>query len=80
VLKTFDGAPINSIATEIDTVTTTPNGILFYTPTADEPLIVGDLRGTDLVPVWVRRVCPAGQTPLAGDGFSLRLVGNPFAE
>lgn len=78
VLKVFDGSPINSIATETDAVTTPPNGVEFATYTVAEKAAIGDLRATDIVPVWFRRTCPEGQAPLADDGFALKISGNPF--
>lgn len=77
VLKLFDGAPINSIAPEIDSSTTAPNGILFYIPISDQPLVLGEFRGADILPVWVQRACPPNQAALA-DGFALKMSGTPF--
>ena len=79
VLKIFDGAPMNSIAPQIDATTTAPNGVLFYTPSSTEQLLLGDLRGADIVPVWVQRVCPPNMGPVAGDSFELKISGTPFS-
>jgi hypothetical protein len=78
VLKIFDGAPLNSIAPLVDATTTAPNGILFYTPSPTSQLLVGDIRGTDIVPVWIQRVCPPNMGPVAGDTFTLKISGTPF--
>ncbi len=80
VLKIFNGSPINSLAGEIDAVTTTPSGISFAAATPGSPAVIGgDLRPSDILPIWMRRVCPPNFSPLADDGFSLKLKGNPFS-
>lgn len=77
-VKLFDGSPINSIAPEIDIVTTTPNEISFATYSSDAPATIGDLNALDYLPVWIRRICSSSQPALANDGFSLKISGNPF--
>lgn len=78
VSKVFDGSPINSVTTETDAVTTQPNGIEFEAYSTTNKASLGELRPADIVPVWFKRTCPAGQEPLADDGFALKILGSPF--
>lgn len=78
VFKITDGGPINTVAPEIDSETTPPNGIVFYTPTEDEPLELGEFRPEDMIPVWIKRTCPVDTDAVADDGFTLQLEGEPI--
>jgi hypothetical protein len=75
VNKVVDGGPINSIAHAIDVSTTPPTGINFGFPTHASPILVGDLRPTEGFAVWIKRTTPVAASPLANDGFTIRLAG-----
>jgi hypothetical protein len=78
VLKITDGGPLNTVAPEIDAETTTPAGIVFYSPTEDDPLDIGELRPSDMLPVWIKRTVGAETEALADDGFTLEFLGEPI--
>jgi hypothetical protein len=73
IVKTVNGAPINSVADQIDVATTAPVGITFATSA-----IVGIIRPYDAVPIWIKRIVPANSPALENDGFTLRLAGDPI--
>lgn len=72
IVRTVEGSPFNNVADEIDVETTNPNNVVFST----EPVIVGDLRPLDLIPVWVKRTVPANTIALEGDGFTFKVKGS----
>jgi hypothetical protein len=78
ISKIANGSPINSVATEIDSPTTAPNNITFYSADDSNPLEIGELRPTDMVPIWIKRSCDADTTALENDGFTLKIQGNPI--
>jgi hypothetical protein len=78
IVKTVNGGPINSVADLIDVATTTPNGIVFV-PGNASPVLIGDLRPLDTVPVWIKRVVPANTEAIENDGFTFRVIGSSIA-
>jgi hypothetical protein len=78
IAKTIEGSPINSVAPETDRVTTAPTDIEFSAYTSSAKASLGELRAADVVPVWIRRTCEAGQVVVENDGFSLKMSGSPF--
>lgn len=72
--KTVQGGPINNVAVEIDVSTTIPSGVVFSL----NPFTFGDLRPFDFVPVWIKRIIPAGTAAIEDDGFTFRLSGTPI--
>lgn len=78
VTKLVDGAPINSVAPQIDQATSTPTGVTFADSTFETPITIGNLRATEGFPIWIRRVTPEGATPLSEDGFTLGINGDPI--
>jgi hypothetical protein len=71
IVKAVNGAPINSVATQIDSSTTTPTNVVF----SSSPISLGDLRPLDSVPIWIRRIVPANSTAIENDTLSIRIVG-----
>jgi len=39
---------------------TAPVGVSFSQPTEESPLVVGDIEGSEWIPIWIRRTIPAG--------------------
>lgn len=72
VATTTQGAPVNTIASEIDVETTPPGNIGFYAPSETSPITIPQLRPSEGFPLWVKRVCEAGVDPKERDGFRLR--------
>lgn len=72
VVKTVNGGPINKISDVIDVDTTPPNTVVF----SSSPVLVGDLRPLDSIPIWVKRIVPANSTPMEHDGFILNVKGD----
>lgn len=79
IAKVVNGGPINSKADVIDVATTTPINIVFQSALSTAPVIVGDLRPLDFLPVWIQRVVPANTSAIENDGFILRLSGSAIA-
>ncbi len=76
--KLVDGSPINSIAPQIDLATSPPSGVTFTETSVDGKMGIGNLRASEGFPVWVRRDTPPGSTPLANDGFTFKMEGDPI--
>lgn len=72
--KEVDGSPINSSAAIIGTENVVPANVSFYTLTS--PVLIGDIRPYDVLPVWVKRVVPPNTTAVENDGFIFRLSGS----
>jgi hypothetical protein len=77
ITRSVGGGPTNSIADEIDFATTTPNSPIFTGTSIEAPVVIGDFRPLDAVPIWIRRTVPAGTAPIPNDGFTIRVAGNP---
>jgi len=71
ISKQVIGAPINSIAPEIDLDTTPPGGVGFFVPSEQSPITLPVLYADDGFPLWVKRVTPANTAAQADDGFVL---------
>lgn len=78
VSKVSDGSPINALAPLLSSELAIPPGVVFYTPTINEPLAIGTLRPGDGLPVWIKRVVGRQTDAVLGDGFTLRLSGKLF--
>jgi hypothetical protein len=72
IVKSVDGSPINREAESIDFETITPTSVLF----SDSPYIIEELKGLDIIPVWVKRVVSANTVAVENDGFTLKIKGN----
>lgn len=68
-----EGAPVNTVAPEIDADVTPPSGVTFSTPSEFEPLTISKLESEDGFPIWIKRVVPVGVAATEGDGFVLRI-------
>lgn len=75
ITRVVAGSPINRIADEIDNILNNPVGVTFQNYTKDSVASVGELRPLDFFPVWMKRVCPAGTSPIEGDGGIIRVYG-----
>lgn len=78
IVKRVNGSPINAIAPKIDSSIIEPYGVTWESPSITSPISVGSLRSSDTYSIWVRRYTPPGSSPLASDGFVLRVTGRPF--
>jgi hypothetical protein len=72
IVKSVDGSPINREAESIDFETITPTSVLF----SDSPYIIEELKGLDIIPVWVKRVVSPNTAAVENDGFTLKIKGN----
>lgn len=77
VSKTITGSPINSIPVLLDSQTTTPNGVTFFN-SSTEAVEIGTLYPEEGFPLWIKRTVAAGTSPIAGDGFTLRIIASPI--
>lgn len=75
IVKSVNGSPINRVADEIDVSTTTPTNVAFTSLSS----LVGDIRPLDSIPVWIKRIVPAGSEAIENDGFTLRIRGSAIA-
>jgi hypothetical protein len=78
VKKIVRGAPINSIAPEINFNVTPPGGVLFSQPSNDFPFVIPKLREGEGFHLWVERTIAVDDEPIANDGFSLGLSIQPI--
>jgi hypothetical protein len=78
ITKDTNGSPINIIAGEIAAETVAPANVSFQDTSSTDALIIGTLGPTDGFPVWIKRTSLVGADAKQNDGFTLRLVGNPF--
>lgn len=72
IIKVVNGAPINSVTTQIDSSTTTPTNVVF---SAAPVASLGDLRPLDSVPIWIKRIVPQNSTAIENDTLSIRVAG-----
>ena len=52
---THQGAPVNTVAIEINVDTTPPGGVTFTAPTQSSPIIIPYLNPDDGFPLWIKR-------------------------
>lgn len=69
---TQEGAPVNTIAAEINEETTPPGGITFVVPTLANPLQIPRLKPSEGFPVWIKRTTVSNTGPKERDGFILK--------
>jgi hypothetical protein len=75
VIRITAGGPVNNIASKLDFDTDAPNGVTFSDYDVDTPFVIGNLRGGDQVPIWIKRYTPAGSSSMASDGVTLEIIG-----
>lgn len=68
-----EGAPVNTIANEIDVENTAPGGVTFYNTSISAPIVIPRLDSNDGFPLWVKRVVDPGAASKENDGFSLKI-------
>jgi hypothetical protein len=73
--KVFDGGPKLKTATEIASEINAPNNITFVETSSSSPLLIGNLKPTEYLPVWIKRTVVAGVNSMENDGFSLKIKG-----
>lgn len=66
-----EGAPINTIANEIDFETTPPGGITFHSTDEDNPIVITRLDIDEGFPIWIKRRTFPNTISKENDGFSL---------
>ena len=74
VSKLFVGSPINSIAQEIPSSTTTPSGVEFYMPTQQSPISLPYLDINDGLALWVQRSVNPNTASVSDDGITIRVT------
>lgn len=67
------GAPINTIAPQINSELTPPTGVSFFTASESSPITIPKLVPNDGFPIWVKRTVDPESEAVAADGFVLRL-------
>lgn len=67
-----EGAPINTIAPEINVETTPPGGVGFFAASLISPITLPRLDPDEGFPLWVKRTTEAGVEAKEKDGFKLR--------
>lgn len=73
VAATQEGAPIDTIAGEINVETTPPGGVNFFSPTSQSPISIPRLEPNEGFPLWVKRVVESGTEAVEDDGFTLTI-------
>jgi hypothetical protein len=73
VTTTQEGAPINTIASEINVSTTPPGGVGFFAATSDNPIVLPIFNPSEGFPVWIKRTVSSGSIATENDGFILKI-------
>lgn len=68
-----EGAPINTIAPEINVSTTPPGGVTFVAATESSPIILPILNPEEGFPLWTKRTVEAGVLAQERDGYTLKI-------
>lgn len=68
------GSPINFTAQEINNENIKPSNVDF----SNNFVIIGELKPTDIIPLWIERKNIAATESIADDGFKLRITGSPI--
>ena len=76
VLKIATGAPINSVAPELDNSETPPGGVDFYDANLVGAITFPKLMSGDGFPLWIQRTVAANSTAAANDGLKIRFISN----
>ncbi|MEI8270944.1 MAG: hypothetical protein WCG45_06285, partial [bacterium] len=74
ITRAVSGSPINCPADEIEVSTVAPFNLDFVSEFS-----LGDLHPLDFIPIWVKRIAPAGTNATENDGFNFRLYGSQIA-
>jgi hypothetical protein len=69
------GSPVGTSAPTIASKTEAPAGIDFMLALRGNPLKLGDLKPLQAVPIWTRRIVPAGSLARIKDNFVLMVYG-----
>jgi hypothetical protein len=72
-IRTYTGAPINTIAPQISASTTPPGTVTFSTPSEESPITIPTLKVEEGVPIWIKRIVPANASPKTNDGCTIRI-------
>lgn len=67
------GSPINTEAPSLNSETTPPGGVSFFTPSQSSPINLLRLSPEDGFPLWIKRVVPADSSAVENDSFKIRL-------
>lgn len=70
---TSEGAPVNTIASEITLDTTPPGGVTFSAATIDSPLTIPRLDPEEGFPLWIKRTVAVGTEAKETDGCTLAI-------
>ena len=77
ITKIQNGSPINAIAPEIAFDTTPPVGVSFVASDEGSPVVIGNVLAGDGVPIWFERTTSPDTDAVEGDGFTMRIAGDP---
>jgi len=78
VSKLTGGSPINAIPPLLDTSTTPPASVTFFSPEVSTPLLIGTIYPEEGFPIWFKRISAENTSPTAGVGFTLRILASPI--
>lgn len=78
ISRVAEGSPINSVAPLISVETVPPTKVVFQNADESSKLIVGTLGPGDGVPIWIKRITPAGTDYMEKDYFKFKITGRPF--
>lgn len=74
-----EGAPINTIASEINLETTPPGGVGFFAASEISPITIPVLHPNEGFPLWIKRTTPPGTLAKENDGFILSFKAESLA-
>ena len=73
ISTTQSGAPINTLASQINLTTTPPGGIGFYIASQTSPIVLPYLKPGEGFPLWIQRTTAAGTIAQERDAFTLKV-------
>lgn len=79
ISKVAEGSPINTVPVQTSFSEVAPSNINFYSTNINDQINIGKLSPGDGCPIWIKRTITANSIDaIEGDGFILRLTGNPI--
>lgn len=76
--RVIRGAPINTEASQIPNITSTPHNIIFQPTIRTSPLYLGTFKPGDIAPIWIKRTTEGNPESMQTDVFTVALRGTDY--